>query len=129
VFHRAGGDIHVLATEASGKPALENATFHLGNLAGFLETLAGDFGVKHLHCEGGGMVVRELAEIDAIDEFHLTLAGHTLFGGLEAPTSTGLPDGFLAESRGFSLQRFDPRPESGECFLSYLRQGSRGPAQ
>jgi riboflavin biosynthesis pyrimidine reductase len=90
-------------------------------LDGFLETLAMDCGVKHLHCEGGGSLVRALAELDAIDEFHLTLAGHTLFGGFSAPTATGVPGDFLPCSRGFELVRCEPRLDLGECFLSYRR--------
>jgi hypothetical protein len=67
-------------------------------------------------------LIRSLAELDAIDEFHLTLAGHTLFGGLQAVTSTGIPRQFLPKSLDFRLTHFDPRPGLGECFFSYLRQ-------
>ena len=66
-------------------------------------------------------MIRSLAEVDAIDEFHLTLAGHTLFGGLSAPTATGIPADFLPASVKFTLRHFEPRPDAGECFLSYRR--------
>jgi hypothetical protein len=62
-----------------------------------------------------------MAELDVIDEFHLTIAGHTLFGGLRAPTGTGIPAEFLEATRGFRISHFEPRPELGECFLSYTR--------
>lgn len=121
VFYRDGGAIHLLVTGDGASPAIPGATVHRGSLDGFLETLAMDCGVKHLHCEGGGSLVRALAELDAIDEFHLTLAGHTLFGGFSAPTATGVPGDFLPCSRGFELVRCEPRLDLGECFLSYRR--------
>jgi ferredoxin len=72
--------------------------------------------------EGGGELVFALAELDAIDEIHLTWAGHTLFGGRDAPTPSGGPENFLPASREYELTGFEPRPESGECFLSYRRK-------
>ena len=120
LFHTPGGAVHLLVTEGVA-PEISGATVHRGTLAGFLETLAG-LGVERIHCEGGGELVRELAELDAIDEIHLTWAGHTLFGGREAPTLSGVPGSYLPRSRAFELTEFDPRPESGECFLSYRRK-------
>lgn len=122
VFHSPGGAIHLLVTGNPDRPDLP-ATIHHQSLADFLHTLAAGHGVKHLHCEGGGTLVRSLAELDAIDEFHLTLAGHTLFGGHQAPTATGIPADFLPNSRNFEIHRFDPHPEAGECFLTYRRAG------
>ena len=121
LFQKPGGPIHLLITGESRVAAPPNTTIHHGTLAGFLEALATDLGVKHLHCEGGGSLIRSLAEIDAIDEFHITLAGHTLFGGVDAPTATGIPADFLPRSLDFTLSHFEPRPDSGECFLSYRR--------
>ncbi len=121
LFHKPGGPIHFLVTGKSHVAPPPGTTVHHGSLAGFLETLASDLGVKHLHCEGGGGLIRSLAEMDAIDEFHLTLAGHTLFGGADAPTATGIPADFLPSSRDFTLSHFEPRPDLGECFLSYRR--------
>ena len=125
IFQKSGGSIHLLVTgPADPSPGLP-ATIHRQSLADFLQTLVSDHGVNHLHCEGGGELIRSLAELDAIDEFHLTLAGHTLFGGLLAPTATGVPADFLAQSRGFQITCFDPRPDSGECFLTYRRVGAQ----
>lgn len=121
LFQKPGGPIHLLVTGESRVAPPSGATLHHGTLAGFLETLATDLGVKHLHCEGGGSLIRSLAEIDAIDEFHLTLAGHTLFGGADAPTATGVPADFLPRSLDFTLSHLEPRPDLGECFLSYRR--------
>ncbi|MEP4078319.1 RibD family protein [Haloferula sp.] len=121
LFHSEGGEIHLLAAtpvevDASG------ITLHCGSLATFLETLHAHHDVGHLHCEGGGELVHELAELDAIDEIHLTWAAHHLFGGNEAPGITGLPGDFLPASRHFELQHFEPREDLGECFLSYRRK-------
>lgn len=121
LFQKAGGPIHLLVTGGSTPDFPPEVTIHHGSLAGFLETLATDLGVKHLHAEGGGGLVRSLAELGAIDEFHLTLAGHTLFSGVDAPTATGIPGDFLPFSLEFTLSHFHPRPDSGECFLSYRR--------
>jgi riboflavin biosynthesis pyrimidine reductase len=120
LFHTPGGPVHLLVTEGAA-PLIPGATVHTGSLAGFLETLAAA-GIGRVHCEGGGELAFALAELDAIDEIHLTWAGHTLFGGRAAPTLSGVPGGFLAASRGFELAGFDPRPEIGECFLSYRRK-------
>lgn len=120
LFHSPGGPIHLLATD--GEPtAIPGTIAHTGSLAAFLETLLA-LGVQRLHCEGGGELARELAEMDALDEIHLTWAGHTLFGGREAPTISGVPAGFLPASREYELVEFDPRPDTGECFLSYRRK-------
>ena len=120
LFHTPGGAIHLLATEGAA-PAIPGTIAHTGTLACFLETLAA-IGVQCIHCEGGGELAGELAALDAIDEIHLTWAGHTLFGGREAPTLSGIPGEFLPASRGYELVEFDPRPETGECFLSYRRK-------
>ena len=122
IFSKAGGDIHLLVTGDNEPSAPPSVIIHRGTLAAFLETLATKYGVKTLHCEGGGSLVKALAEIDGIDDFHLTLAGHTLFGGKDAPTATGIAGGFLPASRHFGITAFEPDPESGECFLSYSRK-------
>lgn len=125
VFHRAGGDIHVCITE-NPDADIPEATVHHCPLRDFLTVLARDHNVQRLHCEGGGQLVRELMEMDAIDEIHLTLAGHTLFGGKGAPTLTGVPGPWAGASREFELTRFEPLPDSGECFLSYRRRPGAG---
>ena len=115
-----GGPIHLLVTEGEA-PHIPGATVHTGTLSDFLETLAA-MNVKHLHCEGGGELARELAAMDAIDEIHLTWAAHTIFGGRTAPTISGVPDQFMPASRTYELIEFEPHPETGECFLSYRRK-------
>jgi riboflavin biosynthesis pyrimidine reductase len=121
IFSKPGGEIHLLVTGDFAGDVDSKVTVHRQTLAGFLETLATEYRVRHLHCEGGGELVRALAELDAIDEFHLTLAGHTLFGGFAAITATGIPGEFLPKSVGFEISRFDPQPAIGECFVSYTR--------
>jgi riboflavin biosynthesis pyrimidine reductase len=120
LFHTAGGPVHLLATE--GQPVeIGGTTGHTGSLEDFLAELSAA-GIKQVHCEGGGGLVKELAAMDAIEAIYLTWAGHTLFGGKEAPTMTGAPADFLPESREFELAEFEPCPETGECFLSYRRK-------
>ena len=122
LFHKPGGAIHLLVTGNFNPPANPKVTLHLQSLQGFLQTLASEHGVQRLHCEGGGHLIRALAELDAIDEFHLTLAGHRLFGGLTASTATGIPSEFLPQSLNFDIRHCDPRAATGECFLSYTRR-------
>lgn len=120
LFHSRGGPIHLLGTESP--PAEIHATTpHHSSLADFLATLHRDLGVEHLHCEGGGQLARELAALDALDDIHLTWAGHLLFGGRGAPGITGPPGDFLPASRAFELTHFEPLETEGECFLSYRR--------
>lgn len=121
LFSTPGGPIHLLITGSENPPELPGTTRHRGTLPDFLETLASAHGVRTLHCEGGGQLIRTLADLDLIDEFHVTLAGHTLFGGNSAPTATGVAGDFLPATRQFRISHFDPRPDLGECFASYLR--------
>ena len=121
IFSKPGGPIHLLVTGENPPPADPRITLHTGNVVDFMELLGSEYRIKNLHCEGGGQLVHELAALDLIDEFHLTVAAHTLFGGAESPTTTGKPADFLPESRHFRLDHFEPRPELGECFLSYSR--------
>ncbi|RYD17623.1 MAG: hypothetical protein EOP88_25595 [Verrucomicrobiaceae bacterium] len=122
VFKKAGGDIHLCVT-GNNEVTTAGVTVHQQSLPDFLSTLHTSLGVRSLHCEGGGELVNELMELDAIDEFHLTLAGHTVFGGRNAPTVTGIPGSFPRKSLNFELTRFEPVPGTGECFLSYRRLG------
>jgi 2,5-diamino-6-(ribosylamino)-4(3H)-pyrimidinone 5'-phosphate reductase len=126
IFRTPGGAIHLLVTgdEPAEIPAgvRDSITVHRQSLAAFLETLAVRLGVSLLHCEGGGQLIHALAALDAIDDFHLTLAGHTLFGGRDSPTATGVPGDFLPSSRDYELAEFDPQPDTGECFLTYRRK-------
>lgn len=121
IFSRDGGAIHLLVTGDAEPDVPECVTVHRGGLKDFLEMLERDHGVHHVHCEGGGELVRAMAEEDLIDEIHLTWAGHTLFGGRNAPTVTGVPGDFLPASLQFELTHFEPRPDAGECFLTWRR--------
>lgn len=113
--------MHLLVTGDEPPPELPGVTVHRSNLTDFLANLATEHAVRNLHCEGGGQLIRALADLDLIDEFHVTIAGHTLFGGTSAPTATGVASDFLPASRQFRISHFDPRPDLGECFASYLR--------
>lgn len=120
LFRTPGGPIHLLATDGRCRE-IPGTTAHHGSLRGFLADLQ-HRGVRHVHCEGGGGLALSLLEMDVVEEIHLTWAGHTLFGGSAAPTISGAPAQFLPASRHFELTLFAPRPEVGECFLSYRRR-------
>ena len=126
VFNSQGGAIHLLVTEAA--PDYDpvpcesaGATVHTASLPDFLHRLRTEYNVRTLLCEGGGSLVRALAELDVLDEINLTFAGHTLIGGAEAPTLTGALGEHLPASLHFKLTQFEPL-ENGECFLSYQRK-------
>lgn len=126
IFTTPGGDIHLLITDSSrgeiAEALVPKVTVHRKSLTEFVTSLAVDYKVKRLHCEGGGQLIQTLAELDVIDEFHLTLAGHTIFGGQHASTATGIPADFLTKSNNFRLSLFKPNTQTGECFLSYTRR-------
>lgn len=124
IFSREGGDIHLLVTQSNPSP-LPQVTIHHQSLREFLQTLHDSLQVKRLHCEGGGSLIKALAALDVIDEFHITLCGHTLFGGMQSPTPTGIPSEYLPASRNFQIYDFEPHPERGECFLTYRRKSTQ----
>lgn len=126
IFHRAGGPIHLVITGKKLPPIdpiiSDKLTIHHMPLEKFLEHLKNKLSVQDLHCEGGGELIRSLAEIDAIDEFHATIAAHTIFTGATAATATGAINGYLPKSITFELKHFEPDAALGECFLSYSRK-------
>jgi 5-amino-6-(5-phosphoribosylamino)uracil reductase len=77
--------------------------------------------VKSLVCEGGGELLRSLAAEGLLDEIHLTVAP-VVFGGLTAPTLTGLPGDFLPEPLDFRIAAM--RAIGGECVL-HLKRSSK----
>lgn len=123
VFHRPGGPIHLVVTGVGSAPVVDEGThfLHHASLADFLENLAENFGVAYLHCEGGGQLIKALAELDFIDTFHLTLAGHTLFAGRNAATATGVPGDFLPQGLEFAISDCQQPSGTDELFLTYQR--------
>ena len=92
------------------------------DLAQALQILRADFGVKRLVCEGGGTLLRALAEQDLVDGIRLTIAP-IIFGGRLAPTLTGLPGGFLQPPREFRITRHSLVGD--ECCLELRRSTSK----
>jgi riboflavin-specific deaminase-like protein len=74
------------------------------------------YDVRTLVCEGGPTIFRQLVELDALDELHLTVAPR-IFGGAQAPTLTGTHPGFLASIRHLRLESL--RTHGEECYLRY----------
>jgi len=124
VFRSTGGRIHLIIP--SGNKVIvphsldHYVDLHYCSITEFINVRCSNLGIKNLLCEGGGMLVKELFHENLIDIVHLTWAGHTLFGGQQAPTITGLPGDFLPASAQFKLTHFEPN-SSGEAFLTYHR--------
>jgi len=98
------------------------AILHLTNLdhlslPDVLNDLRETHRVRTLVCEGGPLLAKGLAEIDAIDELFVTIAPF-LFGGAGAPGILGMPGTFLPSSRIFQLASM--KVEAAECYLHYL---------
>ena len=97
------------------------ATLHLTgdrevDLVTMLETLRVQHRVRTLACEGGPTLFRSLLEQDLVDQLNLTIAPY-MFGGVKAPTLTGLNREFLPASIHCTLMSM--RTIDDECFLTY----------
>ena len=86
------------------------------NLPAMLATLRTDYDVKRLVGEGGPRLFRALLVERLVDEIHVTLSPR-IFGGIGAPTLTGLAGDFLPHSTRCTLR--DMKVVDGECFLRY----------
>ena len=99
----------------------KKATLHLTgasevDLAAILKTLRNKYAVRTLACEGGPTLFRALLERGLVDQLNLTIAPY-MFGGVNAPTLTGLSKEFLPASVHCSL--VEMRTVGDECFLTY----------
>ena len=92
------------------------------DLREMLRTLARDYKVRRVACEGGPTLFRSMLERGLIDELNLTIAPY-LFGGADAPTLTGLSREFLPASVHCVMKGM--RVVGDECFLTYRIQSRR----
>ena len=105
----------------------KNAALHLSeakdvDLAEMLRILRRDYKVRRIACEGGPILFRSLLELGLVDELNLTIAPY-LFGGVDAPTLTGLSKEFLPASVHCVMT--DMRVVGDECFLTYRIKSRR----
>lgn len=122
LFHTPqGGAIHLLCTERISKPQA-GAMMHQGAVRDFVEALRDHHGVKQLHCEGGGMLFRELLENVGVHTIYITWAAHTLFGGALSPTLVGIPGMPLRSSNQYVLTSAEADEKTGEVYLRYDAQ-------
>jgi riboflavin-specific deaminase-like protein len=106
---------------ATQKTLRKRATLHLTpareiDLAAMLETLRVQHEVRTLACEGGPTLFRSLLQHDLVDQLNLTIAPY-MFGGVKAPTLTGLNSTFFPASIRCTLTSM--RTIGDECFLTY----------
>jgi riboflavin-specific deaminase-like protein len=130
VFQKDFSPIVIFSTEqmpAANRRALAaRAALHLSpgkvvDLPEMMHLLRRKYGVRRLVCEGGAQVFRSLLEADLIDELYLTLCPR-IFGGVKAPTLSGVAASFLPRSTRLRLKSMTV--VDGECFLRYsLRHG------
>lgn len=127
IFHHAGGPIHLLGPKNPLASMTADTTLHHGTLSEFLETLHLAHGVKHLHCEGGGSLMKSLFEIHPPELLHLTWAAHTLFCGSSSPTLSGKPSTNVLEalqipqSIRYRMIHGQPSTCGTEMFLTFTR--------
>lgn len=125
IFHSGISSIIIFSTTQmppKNQGALgKKATLHLTaarevDLAAMLKTLRDKYNVRTLACEGGPTLFRALLERGFVDQLNLTIAPY-MFGGVNAPTLTGLSKEFLPASVHCSL--IEMRTVGDECFLTY----------
>ncbi len=87
--------------------------------------LCRNYGVRRLHCEGGGELNGELFRQGLVDELHLTVCPR-VFGGRNAPT---IADGVGVDdlAKAFQLELSSTRRVGDEMFLVYRRSTPRKP--
>jgi len=125
VFTKSFSPIVIFSTTRMPLPIREalagKAILHLDksdhvDLVEMMLTLRKEHGVKRLVCEGGAQAFRSLLEADLVDELHVTICPR-VFGGVKAPTITGLAGAYLPSSKKLKLR--DMEVHDGECFLRY----------
>ena len=119
IFH-SEGPLVVLYSYGEGKKVSGAESVVVSDLLGLFADLSLR-GVEHVHCEGGGELLRSLLEEDVVDEIFLTWASGVVFGGERAPSLVGKTGYFLTMSRHFELRSMKSSDE-GECFLHYARK-------
>jgi riboflavin-specific deaminase-like protein len=123
VFQSEGGDLHLVVTKGKEKTDELPARWHFCSLAEFLTIASQELGVDTLLCEGGGELARELFELGVIDEVNITIAAHSLLGGKESPTISGILGEHLPTSERFVLLNHEIT-EDNEIFLTYQKSSS-----
>jgi len=125
IFHSGISPIIIFSTKRmplKNQEALrKTATLHLTaakevDLAAMLKTLRDQYKIRMLACEGGPTLFRALLEQGLVDQLNLTIAPY-MFGGVNAPTLTGLSKDFLPASVHCSL--IEMRRVGDECFLTF----------
>ena len=86
------------------------------DLPDMLATLRREYRVRRIVCEGGAQIFHALLTAGLIDDLHITIAPR-IFGGMRAPTLTGLAGDFLPRSVQLVLKKMEFK--DGECFLRY----------
>jgi riboflavin-specific deaminase-like protein len=131
IFHSDISPIIIFSTKRMPrkyqKVLTEKATLHLSqtehvDLGAMLNTLRDKYKIRTIECEGGPTLFRSLLERDLVDQLNLTVAPY-LFGGMNAPTLTGLSKEFLPGSVCCILTNM--RVVGDECFLTYRIRHTR----
>ncbi|MHA3770749.1 RibD family protein [Verrucomicrobiota bacterium sgz303538] len=125
VFEKTFSPIAIFSTHRMPQDVQEalrgKAKLHLTgensvSLREMMHTLRQEYAVRQLVCEGGGQVFRSFLAEDLVDEIYLTLCP-CIFGGVDAPTLTGLAGDYLPHS--IKCELLSVETIEGECFLRY----------
>jgi 2,5-diamino-6-(ribosylamino)-4(3H)-pyrimidinone 5'-phosphate reductase len=120
VFSVDSPPLHIFVVGEEREIAVSVGTLHFVEGISALFDILATLSVSHLHCEGGGELIRSLLELDLVDRLYLTWNGSQLFGGRNAPSLTGVSQEYFPQSLYFSLKSMD-LGEEGECFLQFER--------
>ena len=119
LFQSEGPQVILYSAEGNGVGSAEAEAVKVNSVKDVMADLW-TRGVRHLHCEGGGMLLYDLFSQDCVDQLFLTWAAGVAFGGGGAPTIAGKPAPFLTETRHFRLVEYE-LGEQEECYLHYQR--------
>lgn len=134
VFENDFSPILIFSTTQMPQPVRDalagKAVLHLTpepriDLHAMLGVLRKDYAVERLVCEGGATLFRSLLQADLVDEINLTFCPR-VFGGIDAPTLTGVAGEFLPVTRECRLEHFET--VGSECFAKYRVEKKIGAA-
>ena len=95
VLNDEDSDLTLIFNVNGHRPRCPQASHEAGSLREALEILAGEHGIMHVFCEGGGQLAAGLVEEGLVDEFALFYAPKLM--GADGRPNFGKPGGLMAD--------------------------------